>query len=339
MQVTDPTGLGMAFGPDDEGMAWVGRRVERRAEVAVNEAMIGTYCALVEDANPDYWEGGVAPPGLLMTWLMPLPWRPGGRHPSTSLFALEVPLPGHHIINVSTDTELSGALRIGDHVEATEEVVEVSAAKRTRLGEGHFITTVAEFRAGGRPVARNTNLLYRYDTDAGAASSATDPDLEARLARPTAPIATAPARATVPPRPVVGDELPSISLDVSLQRVVLNAAATWDWFPGHHNPFYARSQGQRTIYLSTLFFHGFVDRLVTDWAGPGAFITRRKITMRQSIFAGETATARGRVAGVGEQDGSCQVDIEASVDGPGGPCVPAEITVRVAPRPDPPGPA
>lgn len=329
--MTDPTGLGMAFGTAEEGMGWVGRRGERRAEVPVNEAMIRTYCALVEDAHPDYWDRGIAPPGMLMAWLMPLPWRPGSGHRRTGLFALEVPLPGHHIINVSTDTELFASLRVGDHVEATEEIVEVSPPKRTRLGEGHFITTVTDFRTGDRPVARNTNLLYRYDTDHQVRAAGADHDLDARLAEPTRALRS-PVPATSVAVPVVGDELPAVELDVSLHRVVLNAAATWDWFPGHHNPFYARTQGQRTIYLSTLFFHGFVDRLVTDWAGPGACLIRRRIHMRQSIFAGETATARGRITDVHDEAGGTRVDVQASVEGPHGPCVTAEVTVRLARR-------
>lgn len=337
MRTEDKTGLGLAFGSEQEGMSWIGKRLERRAEVPVNDAMIRNYCSLVEDANPDYWEGGISPPGLLMSWMMPLPWRPGPNHRRSGLLALDVPLPGHHIINVSTDTEFSTHLRVGDLAGCVEEVTDVSPLKKTRLGEGHFVTTVSTFDVGGRAVARNTNLLYRYDTPSTVGVSAPDASLEERLADsgsnsgqaytdggsdPSRP----PARGLTP---AVGDDLPEVRLDISYQRVVLNAAATWDWFPGHHNPFYARSQGQRTIYLSTIFFHGFVDRLVTDWAGPGAFVTRRKITMRSSIFAGETAIARGRVVALHEETDGLLVDIEASVDGPDGPCVPAEVTVRL----------
>lgn len=53
---------------------------------------------------------------------------------------------------------------------------------------------------------------------------------------------------------IVGDEITPVSIPITYKRVCMNAAATWDWFPGHHDPEYARSQGQRTIYLSTLFF-------------------------------------------------------------------------------------
>ena len=54
----------------------------------------------------------------------------------------------------------------------------------------------------------------------------------------------------------VGDEITPVSIPVTYKRICMNAASTWDWFPGHHDPEYARSQGQRTIYLSTLFLHG-----------------------------------------------------------------------------------
>lgn len=92
-----------------------------------------------------------------------------------------------------------------------------------------------------------------------------------------------------------GDVLPEIELPISYARVIAIPAATWDYFPGHHDPFYAREQGQETIYLSTMFYSGFLDRIVTDWAGPYAFIRARELTMTGSVYAGEQLTGRGRV--------------------------------------------
>ena len=53
--------------------------------------------SLVEDANPRYWEGDECPPGLLMTLGFNPQWTPEHLHRDDSLFALNVPLPGHHI--------------------------------------------------------------------------------------------------------------------------------------------------------------------------------------------------------------------------------------------------
>ena len=127
----------------------------------------------------------------------------------------------------------------------------------------------------------------------------------------------------------VGDSLPTVSIEVTYKRICMNAASTWDWFPGHHNPEYARSQGQRTIYLSTLFFHGFIDRGLNQWAGPDALIRRRTISMIRSIYPGQTATLSGKVVGKRDDGGRCLVDLELLVSSEDGPCVPSEATVEL----------
>jgi acyl dehydratase len=127
----------------------------------------------------------------------------------------------------------------------------------------------------------------------------------------------------------VGDEISPISLYITYKRVCINAASTWDWFPGHHDPEYARAQGQDNIYLSTLFYHGFVDRGLSEWAGPDALIRRRKISMIKSIYPGQTATLTGRVVGKREQEGRRLIDLELLVSSEEGPCVPSEATLEL----------
>lgn len=127
----------------------------------------------------------------------------------------------------------------------------------------------------------------------------------------------------------VGDEITPVSIPVTYKRVCMNAAATWDWFPGHHDPNYARSQGQKTIYLSTLFFHGFIDRGLTDWAGPDALLRRRTISMIKSIYPGQTATLTGRVVAKRRERGLCLVDLELTVSSEEGTCVPSEATLQL----------
>jgi acyl dehydratase len=127
-----------------------------------------------------------------------------------------------------------------------------------------------------------------------------------------------------------GEQLPGLELPIDYKRIVLNAASTWDWFPGHHNPEYARAQGQENIYASTILFHGVVDRLVTDWAGPRAFIVRRGIRMQQSVYPGDTLSAQGQVTRRYRDDaGSALVDIEIELRTERGVCVPATVTARL----------
>ncbi|MCA2248756.1 MULTISPECIES: FAS1-like dehydratase domain-containing protein [Mycobacteriaceae] len=156
----------MTFGTFDEGRAWVGHRSEpRRAWFPIDRSMVLYYCSLVEDANPRYWEGEDCPPGLLMSLGFAPQWVPEYLARADMMFALSVPLPGHHIINASTTTEFERRPRVGDHVSIVEEIDSISEPKTTRVGTGVFITTVSTFSdQHGEVIGRNTNVLFRYDT-------------------------------------------------------------------------------------------------------------------------------------------------------------------------------
>lgn len=103
-------------GPAEEAAVWVGREVTSRSPFAVNEAQIAYFCALIEDADENYWDteaattrygARISPPGMLMVWAFPLPWNPRRKPEHAPVLALEVPLPGTTLINVSTDSRFS----------------------------------------------------------------------------------------------------------------------------------------------------------------------------------------------------------------------------------------
>lgn len=159
-------------GTYEQALGMIGATSEVRfADIEVNWAMIRQYCGLVEDANPTYWDadwaaarhgGVIAPPGMLQVWMMRAQWKPGGVTPSPSL-ADSIPLPGDTLINVGTEVEFERPLRIGDQLNVVDEVTAISPEKSTRLGTGHFVTTVATYRnQRGEVVARNTNQLFRF---------------------------------------------------------------------------------------------------------------------------------------------------------------------------------
>lgn len=130
-----------------------------------------------------------------------------------------------------------------------------------------------------------------------------------------------------------GDCLPTVTMEVPYKKIILNAAATWDYFPGHHNPYYAQEQGQKTIYMSTLFFNGFIDRVITDWAGPQTFIARRKMSMQRSIYAGDTMSGTGRITRTYTDDqGRHLVDLEIMISNQDGPSCPASATIVLPSR-------
>jgi acyl dehydratase len=106
-----------------------------------------------------------------------------------------------------------------------------------------------------------------------------------------------------------GLELPEITLNVTYEKVVMTPLATWDLFPGHNDPFYAQRQGQKSIYLNTVALQGFADRVATDWAGPSAFIARRKMVMKASVYPGDVLTGSARVVRTEVQGDHRRVDL------------------------------
>jgi acyl dehydratase len=167
----------LAFGTYEDALRMVGAKSEpRTATVPVSGARIQLFAALVHDANRSYWDaefagerwgGLLAPPALLMGWLIPPPWEPTGGRPAASV-VLRVPLPGTTFINAANDVEFLRPIVEGDVLTAVEELVSVSPEKRTRLGVGHFVETLETYRRqDGAVVATCRNTLFRF-TPGGA---------------------------------------------------------------------------------------------------------------------------------------------------------------------------
>lgn len=176
--MTSPVSYQLAFGSYQDALRMVGATTEpRTAGTVVSAARIQLFAALIRDANPAYWDaefarkswgGLLAPPALLMGWLIPPPWEPAGV-PRVASIALRVPLPGTTFVNAANDAELLLPIVEGDRLSAVEEVVSVSPEKRTRLGVGHFVETRDTFRRqDGAVVATNRNTLFRFTPETSA---------------------------------------------------------------------------------------------------------------------------------------------------------------------------
>lgn len=168
----DPYAL--VTGTYEEGLAFVGRNSEVMfGDAEVNWSMIKAFCSASEDANPSYWDrefaqehwgGLIAPPGTLLTWLIPLTWKPKRGAPRR-MIVLDVPLPGDTLINVSSETEFLQPMRLGDVLNAVDTVTSISAEKTTRLGTGHFVEDVLTVRnQRGEVVARKTTTAFRFSS-------------------------------------------------------------------------------------------------------------------------------------------------------------------------------
>jgi acyl dehydratase len=112
----------------------------------------------------------------------------------------------------------------------------------------------------------------------------------------------------------VGDVLPVVVMPVTILLCVHDASATRDFFPGHHDRDYAQGQNARDVYLNTMFFHGFVDRVGNDWAGPDAWLLKRRLAMAAPVCVGDTIRTEASVVRRYEDGPRALVDLDVRVN-------------------------
>lgn len=96
----------------------------------------------------------------------------------------------------------------------------------------------------------------------------------------------------------VGDTLPTLEIPLTRTLIVAGALATRDYENVHHDPAEAERRGTPDTYMSINNTNGLVGRYVTDWAGPGARMTRLSTRLRVPNFPGDTMTLKGQVVHV-----------------------------------------
>ncbi|WOH38896.1 hypothetical protein RI844_06665 [Thalassotalea fonticola] len=95
----------------------------------------------------------------------------------------------------------------------------------------------------------------------------------------------------------VGDELSPIYIDITLQRLVMEAAANRDLSLIHHDQSMAQATGAKDAYANTFFLYGMIERLAREWGGLKTFI--RKIgPLRMLSFncTGDKLAFHGKVS-------------------------------------------
>jgi acyl dehydratase len=140
------------------------------APYPVNEAMAHFWCEMVEDPNPIYFDGAYArstwlqgtfaPPAMLYTWGRPLVWPERARETAIDDLQLEG---CDQVLAVNAVQEYFLPIRYGDTLTTTSKLASVSDEKTTRLGTGHFVTTVETTRnQHGQVVGTHTFTLFFY---------------------------------------------------------------------------------------------------------------------------------------------------------------------------------
>ena len=107
-----------------------------------------------------------------------------------------------------------------------------------------------------------------------------------------------------------GMELPTVSIPITLQRLVMEAGANRDFSLIHHDSQVARATGAPDAFANTFFLMGMFERLLREWIGPQARI--RKIgPLRMLIFnaVGDTVQFTGAVEAIDAGAGTVTLDL------------------------------
>ena len=97
----------------------------------------------------------------------------------------------------------------------------------------------------------------------------------------------------------VGDELGPVTLQLSMQKLVMIAAANRDFAPTHIDVEAARATGAETAYTNMMFVLALLERTVEEWAGPRARLSRlHQVRMVGFNRVGDAVTCRGTVTAV-----------------------------------------
>jgi len=126
----------------------------------------------------------------------------------------------------------------------------------------------------------------------------------------------------------VGDELNSISIPITLQRLVMEAGANRDFSLIHHDRDVAIATGAPDAYMNTFFIAGMFERLLREWMGPMGHLNKL-VDLRMGKFncVGETVTFKGAVDSI--DAASNQVTLNLISETQGGTTVTATAVVTI----------
>ncbi len=329
----------------EDTRAWIGRSLsvhEGAAYDAVEVSTIRRWLEVLEFGCPLHYdekaaqkagyEGIFAPHTMLQTYASPANWLPGqdslwhSDHRNFTMRAQakqsEIPTPGTHSFVTDIEIEYFQSLYVKDRVSLKERRLLDVNPKRTRVGEGAFLTWESRFcNESGELVAlgRTSSYVYvphlrqenkvngqRGGRDAVASFTAGTHFIEPG-SRPRSDWSSQLFFEDTKE----GDDVPEVVFPITIQRLVMAAGANRDFNGMHHNREIAQFHGVPEMFCNNFFLQGMWERTVREYIGLRGVI--RKIgPLRMRIFnlAGDTVVVKGKVFRKFRQDGQNLVELK-----------------------------
>ena len=294
-------------------------------------------CPLHHDASAALavgYRGIVAPvSGISSRWSRGALWEPGmpTRYPSADRDAdmirsaearmTRLPVPRMpRTFATDVEIEYGEPVCVGDRLTTSGLRLVSVVPKETRVGRGAFVTTESSIHnQRGELVAtvRHGGFQYRprpFETQAGSAPAGGGGD-GAQRNQPGPEAARSPSVDWSQQRffedVAVGDEVPPVSLNVTLTRLVVEAGANLDFSQVHHHEGVARVSGAPDVYANNIFVQGWWERAVREFIGiRGHFKRTGPLRMRIFNTVGDTVTTKGVVTRAWREAGEGLLELE-----------------------------
>jgi acyl dehydratase len=127
-----------------------------------------------------------------------------------------------------------------------------------------------------------------------------------------------------------GEPLPPFAIILTLQRLVMEAAANRDFAPIHYDIDAARDSGAPNVYANTTFIETLFEALIRSWAGLAARIQMIEFRMEAFNCVGDEIVAQGVVTAVRDEPPGRVAELEMWIDGPRGRTVTGAAAVAFA---------
>ncbi len=129
-----------------------------------------------------------------------------------------------------------------------------------------------------------------------------------------------------------GEKLPALRFPITIKTLVLGVCGTRDMMPYHHNPAYAKSLGNRDMFVNTMFEQALFGRFVTDWCGPESDFRETSLQMLGQLVPGDIAVVEGSVKLKCREGNECRVEVELEASNELGVAARASATLAMPSR-------
>lgn len=109
----------------------------------------------------------------------------------------------------------------------------------------------------------------------------------------------------------IGDDIPSVSIPITLQRLVMEAGSNRDLSLIHHNREVAQSTGAPDAYMNTFFILGLFERMLREWMGlEGRLKKISSLQMKTFNAVGDVVCCRGKVSDISGDEVQLELSME-----------------------------